>query len=251
MSDRLNQTHRHRPAGAAPAPARPQARQSPPLASLQAAAGNRAVASAIQRAAGTAQLSKAPAPERATTSSTPDDLQITPVTEPEQQAAVDEVAEQKKKVSDASGARADAVAEVRNLTGTAIEARKKESDARDKAEALEREVGDAKRGERSSLEKARESTSEANAATKRQRSSLEEAGRHGETEKEKGAAAEEAASRRMGSRKRPRPPSRGGRTPRTWWPSSRQRSSRPGKVRRKPRQGCGGSRAGRRRPRRS
>ncbi|MER6167974.1 hypothetical protein [Streptomyces violaceorubidus] len=57
MSDRLNQTQRHRPAGPAPTPSRPQPHQQPPLASLQgavAAAGNRAVASAIQSGTGSA-----------------------------------------------------------------------------------------------------------------------------------------------------------------------------------------------------
>ncbi|PPS69670.1 hypothetical protein [Streptomyces sp. MH60] len=238
MSDRLNETQRHRPAGAAPARPRPQARQQPPLASLQAAAGNRAVTTAIQRAtgtpiqraagtpiqraagtpiqraagtpiqraAGTAPLPEAPAQERAPSSSA-HDLEITPVAETAQpdgethrmedatagrQAAVDEVAEQKTKVSEASRARADAAADVWTWSGTAVEARKKETAARGRAEELEGEVGTAKRGERESRERAQSFTTEANVASDKQRGSLDVARRHGETEARKGEAAKEA-----------------------------------------------------------
>ncbi|OMI87881.1 hypothetical protein BSZ07_20775 [Streptomyces sp. M1013] len=228
MSDRLNQTHRHRPAGAAPARPRPQGRQQPPLASLQAAAGNRAVTTAIQRATGTAvqratdtavqragataQLPATAEQERAASSSA-HDLEITPVTETGQpggearrledatagrQAAVDDVAEAKTKVSDASRARADAAADVWTWSGTAAEARKKETAARGRAQELEGEVGAAERGQRESLEEAQEFTGRANAATERQRGSLEAATRHGGTEEQKGAAAREAREQAAG-----------------------------------------------------
>ncbi|MGX1029750.1 hypothetical protein [Streptomyces sp. SAI-097] len=219
MSDRLNQTHRHRPAGAAPARPRPQGRQQPPLASLQAAAGNRAVTTAIQRAAGTAaQRATDTAVQRATdTAQLPGtaahDLEITPVTETGRpgdearrvedatagrQEAVDDVAEAKTKVSDASRARADAAAEVWTWSGTAAEARKKETAARGRAQELEGEVGAAERGQRESLEEAQEFTGRANAATERQRGSLEAATRHGETEEQKGAAARAAREQAAG-----------------------------------------------------
>ncbi|WP_031186200.1 hypothetical protein [Streptomyces sp. NRRL F-5635] len=172
MSDRLNQTPGHRMAGEPPARTRPQGRPRPPLASLQAAAGNRAVATAIrrgagtaiQRAGGTAQLPPGAVVARATAAPV-DDLQITPVTETErparesgggadtaaeQQAAVDEVAAQKAKVTEASLGRAAAETEVWNASGEAVEAHKKAAEARGRAHRLTTEAEAAERdGEKS------------------------------------------------------------------------------------------------------
>jgi hypothetical protein len=198
------------------------------LASLQAAAGNRAVTTAIQRAAGTAvqraagtavqraadtaELPKAAAQARATTS-TADDLEITPVTEPERpggetrrvqdaatgrQAAENDVAEQKATVSAASRARADAAADVWTWSGKASEARKKETAARDRADALDGEVRTEQQGEKDSLGRAQGATDRAKVATKRQQSATKAAGRHGETEERKGAAAREAREQAEG-----------------------------------------------------
>ncbi|MGW7565649.1 hypothetical protein ACWGJV_05130 [Streptomyces tendae] len=215
MSDRLNQTHRHRPAEAAAPRSRPQARQSPPLASLQAAAGNRAVASAIQRgsgtaiqrAAGTAQLPRGAVVARAT-SAPVDDLRITPVTEPErpggetgrgadtageQQAAVDEVAGQKEKVTTASLARAGAETELWEASGEAAEARRKAAAARGRAEKLEGAAGAAERSRTNSLETEEKFTEAAGAATEKQQTAEERAGTLQEAER--GERAEARAAR--------------------------------------------------------
>ncbi|MFD7060526.1 hypothetical protein [Streptomyces sp. NPDC059906] len=211
MSDRLNQTQRHRPAEAAAARSRPQARQSPPLASLQAAAGNRAVASAIQRgsgtaiqrAAGTAQLPRGAVVARAT-SAPVDDLRITPVTEPErpggetgrgagtageQQAAVDEVADQKAKVATASLARAGAETEVWEASGEAAEARRKAAAARGRAEKLEGAAGAAERSRTNSLETEEKFTEAAGAAMGKQQTAEERAGTLQDAERGERAAA--------------------------------------------------------------
>ncbi|MFJ8543082.1 hypothetical protein ACIRFH_13900 [Streptomyces sp. NPDC093586] len=171
-----------------------------PLASLQAAAGNRAVASAIrsgagtaiQRATGTAQLPKAAGQER-TTSTPADDLGITPVTEPErpggetrqgedatteQQVAVDEVETQKKNVADASLARAAAAADVWQSSGEAVEARKKAAAARGEAERLTREAGEAEISRTGLLEKERGLRETAGTAAAEQQAAEGRAERH-------------------------------------------------------------------------
>ncbi|MFJ9673253.1 hypothetical protein ACIRP5_20990 [Streptomyces sp. NPDC101221] len=218
MSDRLNQTPGHRTAGAAPAPPRRQGRQQPPLASLQAAAGNRAVASAIrrgsgtaiQRAAGTAQLPRDAVVARATAPAA-DDLAITPVTgterpgggtrqgeaaKTEQQAAVDEVAAQKEAVAAASLARAGAEADVWKASGEAVEAHKKAAAARGRAEKREGATGVAERNRRSSLEAEEKYTEAAGTAMEKQQTAEERAGElqhteHGERAAAKAARAEE------------------------------------------------------------
>ncbi|GHA84147.1 hypothetical protein GCM10010330_42800 [Streptomyces tendae] len=214
MSDRLNQTQRHRPAEAAPARPRPQGRPQPPLASLQAAAGNRAVASAIQRgsgtaiqrAAGTARLPRGAVVARAT-SAPVDDLRITPVTESEraggetgrgadtageQQAAVDEVTGQKEKVATASLARAGAETEVWEASGEAAEARRKAAAARGRAEKLEGAAGAAERSRTNSLETEEKFTEAAGAAMGKQQAAEERAGTLQDTERGERAAARAA-----------------------------------------------------------
>ncbi|MEU7212590.1 hypothetical protein AB0B06_29730 [Streptomyces sp. NPDC044989] len=215
MPDRLNQTPGHRTAGAAPARTRPQGRQQPPLASLQAAAGNRAVASAIrrgsgtaiQRATGTAQLPRDAVVARATAPAVDDDLRITPVTETgrpaggtgraadpatEQQAAVDEVAAQKAKVATASRARADAETDVWKASGEAAEARRKAAGARGRAEKLEGAAGAAELGRTSSLEAEERFTEAAGTAMEKQRTAEERAGGLQSTENGERAAAKAA-----------------------------------------------------------
>ncbi|MGW5569397.1 hypothetical protein ACWEWD_39065 [Streptomyces tendae] len=209
MSDRLNQTQRHRPAEAAPARPRPQGRPQPPLATLQAAAGNRAVASAIQRgsgtaiqrAAGTARLPRGAVVARAT-SAPVDDLRITPVTESgrgrgadtagEQQAAVDEVADQKKNVATASLARAGAETEVWEASGEAAEARRKAAAARGRAEKLEGAAGAAERSRTNSLETEEKFTEAAGAAMGKQQAAEERAGTLQDDERGERAAARAA-----------------------------------------------------------
>ncbi|MFD5236338.1 coiled-coil domain-containing protein [Streptomyces tendae] len=214
MSDRLNQTQRHRQAETAPARPRPQGRPQPPLASLQAAAGNRAVASAIQRgsgtaiqrAAGTARLPRGAVVARAT-SAPVDDLRITPVTEPErpggetgrgadtageQQAAVDEVVGQKEKVTTASLARAGAETEVWEASGEAAEARRKAAAARGRAEKLEGAAGAAERNRTDSLETEEKFTEAAGAALEKQQTAEERAGTLQDTERGERAAARAA-----------------------------------------------------------
>ncbi|MFG3335314.1 hypothetical protein ACGFZZ_25305 [Streptomyces tendae] len=211
MSDRLNQTQRHRPAEAAPARPRPQGRPQPPLATLQAAAGNRAVASAIQRgsgtaiqrAVGTARLPHGAVVARAT-SAPVDDLRITPVTESgrpggetgrgadtagEQQAAVDEVADQKKNVATASLARAGAETEVWEASGEAAEARRKAAAARGRAERLEGAAGAAEQSRTNSLETEERFTEAAGAATAKQQTAEKRAGTLQDTERGERAAA--------------------------------------------------------------
>ncbi|MFC5017118.1 hypothetical protein [Streptomyces lienomycini] len=124
--------------------------QQPPLASLQAKAGNRAVTLAIQRAASTSAAAV-------------DDMAITPVREPvpEQQTggkaqgedakspkelAVKAVADRKKEVADASLGRSRAADVVWQQSGKALEAREKAAGARaeqqkhtEDAEAAEQE----------------------------------------------------------------------------------------------------------------
>ncbi|AZM77015.1 hypothetical protein D1J63_20200 [Streptomyces sp. KPB2] len=215
MPDRLNQTPGHRTAGAAPARTRPQGRQQPPLASLQAAAGNRAVASAIrrgsgtaiQRATGTAQLPRDAVVARATAPAVDDDLRITPVTETgrpaggtgraadpatEQQAAVDEVAAQKAKVATASRARADAETDVWKASGEAAEARRKAAGARGRAEKLEGAAGAAELSRTSSLEAEERFTEAAGTAMEKQRTAEERAGGLQSTENGERAAAKAA-----------------------------------------------------------
>ncbi|MDU0254659.1 hypothetical protein RVN83_15975 [Streptomyces sp. PU10] len=215
MPDRLNQTPGHRTAGAAPARPRPQGRQQPPLASLQAAAGNRAVASAIrrgsgtaiQRATGTAQLPRDAVVARATAPAVDDDLRITPVTETgrpaggtgraadpatEQQAAVDEVAAQKAKVATASRARADAETDVWKATGEAAEARRKAAGARGRAEKLEGAAGAAELSRTSSLQAEERFTEAAGTAMEKQRTAEERAGGLQSTENGERAAAKAA-----------------------------------------------------------
>lgn len=206
MSDRLHETQRHRPSGAAAVPSRPRVRQQPPLASLQAAAGNRAVASAIQRATGTAQLPKAGGQERAT-SPVVDDLETAPVTgsgrpsgetrrgedaETEQQAAVDEVTEQKKKVASASLARADAAADVWKSSGEVVEARKKAAKFRGDAERLTGEAGEADTSETNALEEERGQREAAGTATAMQETAEGRAATHKKTEEQRRKAAGEA-----------------------------------------------------------
>ncbi|MET9359030.1 hypothetical protein ABZY14_39915 [Streptomyces sp. NPDC006617] len=215
MSDRLNHTQRHRPAEAAPARPRPQGRPQPPLASLQAAAGNRAVTSAIrrgssgtaiQRAVGTAQLPRGAVVARAT-SAPVDDLRITPVTEPErpggttgrgadtaaeQQAAVDEVTDQKAKVAAASLARAGAETDVWEASGEAAEARGKAAAARGRAEKLEGAAGAAERSRTNSLEAEEKFTEAAGTATAKQQTAEERAGGLQDTERGQRAAAKAA-----------------------------------------------------------
>lgn len=203
VSDRLHETQRHRPVGAAAAPLRPQVSQQLPLAYLQAAAGNRAVASAIQRATGTAQLPKAQAQEQAT-SSAADGLEITPVTESrrpsgetprgahaetEQQAAVDEVTKQKEKVAAASLARADAAADVWTSSGEAVEAWENAAKFRGDAKRLTREAGEAESSRTGLLEEERGLRETAGTATARQQT----AGGRAETHKEAEGQARKAA----------------------------------------------------------
>ncbi|MET9826248.1 hypothetical protein ABZ038_32395 [Streptomyces sp. NPDC006349] len=137
--------------------------QQPPLASLQAQAGNRAVALAIQRAATTRERPGTGAQEQASTSAAVDDMAITPVREPvpEQQTggkaqgegakspkelAVKAVADRKKEVADASLGRSRAADVVWQQSGKALEAREKAAGARaeqqkhtEDAEAAEQE----------------------------------------------------------------------------------------------------------------
>ncbi len=208
MSDRLNQTPGHRTTGAAPVRPRPRGRQQPPLASLQAAAGNRAVASAIrrgsgtaiQRATGTAQLPRDAVVARATAPAVDDDLRITPVTETgraadtatEQQAAVDEVADQKAKVATASRARADAETDVWKATGEAADARRKAAGARSRAEKLEGAAGAAELSRTSSLQAEERFTEAAGTAMEKQQAAEERAGGLQNTENGERAAAKAA-----------------------------------------------------------
>ncbi|MFE9706730.1 hypothetical protein [Streptomyces sp. NPDC005930] len=210
MSDRLHASQTRR-TDAVPAPRHRSRSPQGPLGEWQNQAGNRAVASAIrggagttvQRAPGTAQLP-------ATTSSSADDLRITPVTEiagtgggtgrgedatTERQAAVDEVAAQKANVAAASLARAGAEAEVWKASGEVVESRKKAAAARGEAERLTGEAETAERGRTTSLDAAHHHTEAAGRASGDRRAAEDRARTHQETEEEKRSAANEARAR--------------------------------------------------------
>ncbi|MFG3250780.1 hypothetical protein [Streptomyces sp. NPDC048187] len=210
MSDRLHASQTRR-TDAVPA-ARPRSR-SPraPLGEWQNRAGNRAVASAIRGGAGTA-VQRAPGTAQlpAATSSSADDLRITPVTETadagggtrrgedattERQAAVDEVAAQKANVTAASLARAGAEADVWKSSGDAVEARRKAAAARGEAERLTGEAESADRGRTTSLDDARRHTETAGGAASARRAAEGRAGTLQETEDERRSAAREARAR--------------------------------------------------------
>ncbi|WP_399886311.1 hypothetical protein ACGH7X_17690 [Streptomyces sp. BBFR51] len=159
MSDRLHESQTRRTNATAPARNHPRA-QPPPLASLQAKAGNRAVTLAIQRAATTREQSGTGVQEQASSSAAVDDMAITPVREPEQQTggkaqgegakspkelAVKAVADRKKDVADASLERSRAADVVWQQSGKALEAREKAAGAR---ADQERHTGEAEAAER-------------------------------------------------------------------------------------------------------
>lgn len=201
MPDRLNGTQR-RPAVATPTRHRPQVHQ-PPLAALQAKAGNRAVASVIQRAASATQLPGTTGQQQATPAAV-DDLAITPVTEPEQrgreqrgrgerrgdgakakqpaedakarqqaakdakarqQAAEDEAKKQKEAAADAAGKQVGATEKAWKASGEAIGARRKAAAARDDLEAFSQEVVKAERDQGASLNDERRHLEAAGRAT--------------------------------------------------------------------------------------
>ncbi|MBF8175965.1 hypothetical protein ACFUCH_21930 [Streptomyces olivaceus] len=200
MSDRLQETQRRRTAGATPVRHRPQGHQ-PPLAALQAKAGNRAVASVIQRATGTGQLLAPPDPQQST-APVEDDLAITPVVEPEQRGretrqgddakakqpagktkaeqqtakeakakqeeAEAEVERHKEAAADAAGNRAGAAEKARTASGAVIGAHKKATAARNDLQTFTRraESEDAARGE--SLEAERQHRVTVRTATREQ-----------------------------------------------------------------------------------
>ncbi|CAL9493965.1 hypothetical protein SUDANB174_03279 [Streptomyces sp. enrichment culture] len=165
MSDRLNHTQRHRPAGTAPARPRPQARQSPAMASLQAAAGNRAVTTAIQRATATAtspeptdQVQAGPSrtrePAAPGAGQTQGEQQQDDAAQ-RKQAAEDEAKALKKRAASAALERADAEAQMWQKTEVAATARdqatgaeKAAAESRDKAGAAERARAEAEGEER-------------------------------------------------------------------------------------------------------
>ncbi|MFI8948081.1 hypothetical protein ACIGO6_16425 [Streptomyces sp. NPDC053750] len=218
MPDRLNHTQRHRPNGATPARPRPQARQSPPLASLQAAAGNRAVATVLQRAAGTGQLAKSTGQEQTGTSAS-DDLVISPVTEPEQQsreerqrkdpkgkqpaadpkekllAAEAEVAKRKKDAAAAATGRAGATAEVWKASGDAVDARKQAKEAQAAREKFEQEAGRASEQEGKARAEDLRLTEDADTATGKQKEAQARSQKHQGAEETARKEAESAKAR--------------------------------------------------------
>ncbi|MEU4984628.1 hypothetical protein [Streptomyces sp. NPDC021969] len=161
---------------------------------------------AVQRAVGTAQLPPGAVVARATWAPV-DDLEITPVTESErpggatgrgadtaaeQQAAVDEVADQKAKVAAASLARAGAETDVWEASGEAAEARRKAAAARGRAEKLEGAAGAAERSRTNSLDAEEKFTEAAGTAMEKQQTAEERAGRLQDTERGERAAAQAA-----------------------------------------------------------
>ncbi|WP_411093228.1 hypothetical protein [Streptomyces sp. 049-1] len=209
MPDRLNETQGRRPAAAAP-PARPRQHGGrPPLAALQAKAGNRAVASVIQRATGTEQLTSAAGQER-TGSSAADDLVISAVTAPERRApeqtpkakaddpeakrkaAENEAEERKREVATAALDRAGAADEVWKASGQAVGARRQAAAARADRDRLTRDAEAAERDQRTSRADEQRHTRDAREADRQRAGAEGRAGTQQRTEQQARQKAEAA-----------------------------------------------------------
>ncbi|MHC8423638.1 hypothetical protein ACH121_28335 [Streptomyces sp. NB004] len=209
MPDRLNETQGRRPAASAP-PTRPRPHGGrPPLAALQAKAGNRAVASVIQRATGTEQLTSAAGQERAGTSAA-DDLVISAVTAPERQApertpkskaddpkakqkaAEDAAEEHKQEAATAALDRAGAADEVWKASGEARDARKHADAARADGDRLTRDAEAAERDQRASRADEQRHAGDAREADRRRAGAEGRAGTHRKTEQQARQKAEAA-----------------------------------------------------------
>ncbi|GHI90903.1 hypothetical protein [Streptomyces olivaceus] len=228
MSDRLQETQRRRTAGATPVRHRPQGHQ-PPLAALQAKAGNRAVASVIQRATGTGQL-LAPPDSQQSTAPVEDDLAITPVVEPaqqerskqpatgpkgkqpatgakgkqpagdaqakedaqaKQQAAEDEARQHKERAAEAAVNRAGATEKAWNASGLALGAREKADAARGDVRTFTRQAEAADRAQNESLEAEQGHLAAAGRATRQKEQAEETAATR---EADEGTAREKATA---------------------------------------------------------